>query len=50
MKKVLVLFGGVTSEHDISTVSAMHVIDHIPADKYEVTAIGITKDGRSDAS
>lgn len=46
MKKVLVLFGGVSSEHDISTVSAMHVIDHIPADKYEVTAIGITKDGR----
>lgn len=45
MKKVLVLFGGVSSEHDISLISANSVIKNIPQDKYEVIALGITKDG-----
>lgn len=46
MKTVVVLFGGVSSEHDVSTVSAMSVINNIPQDKYRVVPIGITKDGR----
>lgn len=46
MKKVLVLFGGVSSEHDVSLISAKSVIENIPADKYEVTKLGITKDGK----
>ena len=46
MKKVLVLFGGVSSEHDVSLISAKSVIENIPDDKYEVTKLGITKDGR----
>lgn len=46
MKKVLVLFGGVSSEHDVSTVSASSIIKNIPADKYEVVPMGITKDGK----
>ncbi len=45
MKKVLVVFGGVTSEHDVSTVSAKFVIENIPSDKYEVVMLGITKQG-----
>lgn len=45
MKKVLVVFGGVSSEHDVSCVSASNVIENIPRDKYEVFAIGITKGG-----
>ena len=45
MKKVLVVFGGVTSEHDVSTVSAKFVIENIPQDKYEVVMLGITKEG-----
>ena len=45
-KKVLVLFGGVSSEHEVSLSSACSVIKNIPADKYEVTPMGITKDGR----
>lgn len=45
MKKVLVLFGGVSSEHDVSLISAKSVIENIPSDKYEVTKLGITKDG-----
>ncbi len=46
-KKVLVLFGGVSSEHDVSLSSACSVIKNIPADKYEIVAMGITKDGKS---
>lgn len=45
-KKVLVLFGGVSSEHEVSLVSASSVISRIPADKYDIKAMGITRDGR----
>lgn len=45
-KKVLVLFGGVSSEHDVSLNSASSVMKNIPQDKYEVIPMGITKDGR----
>ena len=44
--KVAVLFGGASSEHDISLKSASHVIENIPRDKYDVVCIGITKKGR----
>ncbi|MBR4450314.1 MAG: D-alanine--D-alanine ligase [Clostridia bacterium] len=43
--KVLVLFGGVSSEHDISLISASSVITNIPADKYDVRMMGISKEG-----
>lgn len=43
--KVLVLFGGVSSEHDVSLNSACSVVKNIPADKYDVIKMGITKDG-----
>lgn len=46
MKKVLVVFGGASSEYEVSLRSASSVIDHIPKDKYEVMTLGITKDGR----
>ena len=45
MKKVLVLFGGVSSEHDISLISAKSVIENIPKDQYEPVLMGITKEG-----
>lgn len=44
--KVAVIFGGVSSEHDVSLVSATNVIQNLPTDKYEVICIGITKKGR----
>lgn len=44
--KVAVIFGGVSSEHEVSLVSATHIIQNIPKDKYEVVCIGITKKGR----
>ena len=40
------MFGGVSSEHDVSLVSAENVIRSIPKEKYEVVCIGITKKGR----
>ncbi len=45
-KKVLVLFGGVSSEHDVSLKSASSVMKNIPTDKYDIVAMGITKDGK----
>lgn len=44
--RVAVLFGGVSSEHEVSLVSASSVIKNIPADKYDIIQIGITKKGR----
>ncbi len=46
MKKALILFGGASSEHDVSLVSAQSVITHTPKDAYELVLVGITKDGR----
>lgn len=47
MKKTLgIIFGGVSSEHDISCISAKGIITNIDYDKYNVVLIGITKDGR----
>lgn len=45
MKKVLVLFGGVSSEHDVSVASAYYVLQNIPREQYEVLSVGITKAG-----
>ena len=44
--RVAVLFGGVSSEHEVSLMSATNVIRSIPKEKYEVICIGINKKGR----
>ncbi|MDL2252502.1 D-alanine--D-alanine ligase [Ruminococcaceae bacterium OttesenSCG-928-I18] len=44
--RVALLFGGVSSEHDISCISAAAIADNLGGDKYEVYKIGITKKGR----
>ncbi len=44
--RVAVLFGGVSSEHDVSLISATNVINSIPREKYDVICVGITKKGR----
>ena len=46
MKNILVLFGGRSSEYEVSLQSAFSVVSNIPADRYTVTLMGITKDGR----
>lgn len=45
-KKVLVIFGGRSSEHEVSLRSATFVIKSIPKDKFDVSCIGITKEGK----
>ncbi|MFF9848435.1 D-alanine--D-alanine ligase family protein [Streptomyces litmocidini] len=44
--RVAVVFGGRSSEHAISVVTAGAVLSAIDRDKYDVLPIGITKDGR----
>ncbi|MDO5602076.1 MAG: D-alanine--D-alanine ligase family protein [Oscillospiraceae bacterium] len=43
---VAVLFGGVSSEHEISLLSAASILKNFPFDRYEPVLIGITKEGR----
>lgn len=45
-KTVAVVFGGQSSEHEVSCVSATTIIKNMNTDKYEIKMIGITKDGR----
>ncbi|MCX6535500.1 MAG: D-alanine--D-alanine ligase [Actinobacteria bacterium] len=42
---IVVLFGGESAEHDVSCVTAAHVLRALNADKYEITTIGITRNG-----
>jgi len=44
-KRIVLLFGGQSSEHDVSCVSGATVARNINRDKYDVLLIGITKDG-----
>ena len=43
---VAVLFGGQSSEHVVSCMSAANVIDQIDKEKYQLILIGITEEGR----
>ena len=43
--ELLILFGGVSSEHEISRLSTAAVLNNINKDKYNVTKIGITRSG-----
>ena len=45
-RRVAILFGGRSAEHDVSRASAANVLRSLDPDRYEVTAIGITRDGR----
>ena len=44
-RKIAVLFGGCSTEYEISLKSAAFVIDNLKEDLYDVIAIGITRDG-----
>ena len=45
-RRLVVLFGGRSAEHDVSCVSARHVLAAADADTYEVVPVGIARDGR----
>ncbi|MCR5485244.1 MAG: D-alanine--D-alanine ligase [Clostridiales bacterium] len=46
MKKILILFGGVSTEYDVSLISAGNIINNISKEKYDVLTLGITRDGK----
>ena len=45
-KNILVVFGGRSSEHEVSCISATTVISHINEEKYNIHIVGIAKEGR----
>ena len=49
-KRVAVIFGGQSSEHDVSCVSAANVIDGLREDKYDIYRIGDRKSTRLNSS
>jgi D-alanine-D-alanine ligase len=46
VKRVLLLYGGRSSEHEVSCLSARSVLEVLDRDRYEVLPVGITRDGR----
>ena len=44
--RLVVLFGGQSAEHEVSCVSAYHVLRAVDPERYDVEAVGITREGR----
>lgn len=44
-KRIVLLFGGQSSEHVVSCMSVLHVAEQMDKDKYEMFLIGITEEG-----
>lgn len=44
--KLCIIFGGASSEHEVSCMSAASVIKNLNIEKYELFCLGILKDGR----
>ena len=42
---LVILFGGESSEHEVSCVSAASLLEHVDKEKYHINTIGITKEG-----
>lgn len=45
-KRIGVLYGGRSGEHDVSLCSAASVVSALDSGKYDITAIGIDRDGK----
>ena len=48
--KVAVLYGGKSGEHDVSLMSAGSVMENLDDDRYEITPVFITREGKWDVS
>jgi D-alanine-D-alanine ligase len=44
--RLLILYGGRSAEHEVSCVSALHVVRAVDPARYDVSLVGITTDGR----
>lgn len=45
-RRVVILFGGRSAEHEISVISARSVLDALDPERYEAIPIGVTREGR----
>lgn len=45
MKKIIILFGGMSAEHDVSVITALQVIEKIDKAKFEIYPIKQNEDG-----
>lgn len=45
-KRIAVIFGGASSEHEVSRLSSSYIINNINREKFDILTVGITKDGR----
>lgn len=45
-KRLVVIFGGRSSEHEVSCVSVVTVAKAVDTSRYDITLVGITKDGK----
>ncbi len=45
-KRVAVIFGGQSSEHEVSCASAESILTNIDQEKFDIASIGITKEGK----
>ena len=43
--RIGVIFGGRSGEHEVSLVSSKHILEALDPEKYQITQIGITKQG-----
>ena len=44
--RLLIIYGGRSAEHEVSCISAHHVVEAVDPDRYELRLVGITTDGR----
>jgi D-alanine-D-alanine ligase len=44
--RLVVLFGGQSAEHEVSCVSGYHVLRAVDPERYDIDAIGITREGQ----
>ena len=45
-KTVCVVFGGASSEYEISLMSSSSILRNLDTEKFDILTLGITKDGR----
>lgn len=46
-KRIAIIFGGNSTEYEVSLQSAYSVLENINADKFDIFQVGITKIGRA---
>ena len=44
--RLAVLFGGISGEHEVSCLSAASILKNLDSSRYEISSVGISRDGR----